>query len=72
MPEPERLESGARRLAMTLGRSLELALLVDHAQWCLDHGHGGRAAAAARRFALTGVDLISDAAVDDTRLLVAP
>jgi alkylation response protein AidB-like acyl-CoA dehydrogenase len=72
MPEPERLESGARRLAVTLGRSLELALLVDHAQWCLDHGHGGRAAAAARRFALTGVDLISDAAVDDTRLLVAP
>jgi alkylation response protein AidB-like acyl-CoA dehydrogenase len=70
MAEPERLESGARRLAMTLGRSLELALLANHAQWCLDHGHGPRAAAAARRFALTGVDLIADAAIDDTRLLV--
>ena len=65
----DRLEAGARRLAMTLGRSLELALLVGHAQWCIDHGHGHRAAAAARRFALTGVDLISDAELDDTRLL---
>ena len=37
---------------MTLGRSLELALLAGHAQWCLDHGHGPRMAAAARRFAL--------------------
>lgn len=70
MPEPERLEAGARRLAMTLGRSLELALLTGHAQWCLDHGQGPRAAAAARRFALTCIDLISDAALDDTRLLV--
>jgi alkylation response protein AidB-like acyl-CoA dehydrogenase len=74
-PEPERLEAGARRLAMTLGRSLSLALLAGHAQWCLDHSpghaHSGRAAAAARRFALTGVDLISDAAVDDTRLLTS-
>ena len=56
---------------MTLGRSLSLALLTGHAQWCLESGHGGRAAAAARRFALTGVDLISDAALDDTRLLTS-
>jgi alkylation response protein AidB-like acyl-CoA dehydrogenase len=70
-PDPERLEAGARRLAMTLGRSLSLALLTGHAQWCLESGHGGRAAAAARRFALTGVDLISDAALDDTRLLTS-
>jgi hypothetical protein len=54
---------------MTLGRSLSLALLVGHAQWCLDHGFGARTAAAARRFALTGVDQISDAPLDDTRLL---
>lgn len=72
MLEADRLEAGARRLAMTLGRSLELALLTNHAQWCLDHGHGPRAAAAARRFALTGVDQIADAAFDDTRLLVPP
>ncbi|HEU4732198.1 MAG TPA: acyl-CoA dehydrogenase family protein, partial [Kofleriaceae bacterium] len=72
MPEAERLEAGARRLAMTLGRSLELALLVEHAQWCLDHGFGPRTAAAARRFAHSAVDQICDGAPDDTRLLVAP
>ena len=69
MPQPDRLEAGARRFAMTLGRSLELALLVGHAQWCLDHGHGPRTAAAARRFTLNGVDLITDAALDDSKLL---
>src|SRR5262249_18282289 len=46
MAEPDRLEAGARRFALTLGRSLELALLVDHAQWCLSNGHGPRTAAA--------------------------
>jgi len=69
MSTPDRLEAGARRFALTLGRSLELALLVAHAQWCLDHGHGPRTAAAARRFALHGVDLISDASLEDTKLL---
>ena len=42
---------------------------VGHAQWCLDHGHGPRLAAAARRFALNGVDQIGDAPLDDTQLL---
>jgi alkylation response protein AidB-like acyl-CoA dehydrogenase len=70
MPEPARLEAGARRFAMTVGRSLELALLIGHAQWCLDHGFGPRTAAAARRFALHGIDQIGDAGLDDTRLLV--
>ena len=69
MSQPDRLEAGARRFAMTLGRSLELALLVGHAQWCLDHGFGPRTAAAARRFMLNGVDQINDAALDDSRLL---
>jgi hypothetical protein len=65
------LEAGARRFAMTLGRATELALLVDHAQWCLDEGKGERALAATRRFARSRVDLIED---DDftgeSRLLV--
>jgi alkylation response protein AidB-like acyl-CoA dehydrogenase len=69
MPQPDRLEAGARRFAMTLGRSLELALLANHAQWCLDNGFGPRAAAAARRFAMTGVDQIADASLDDNRLI---
>ncbi len=70
MTQPARLEAGARRFAMTLGRSLELALLVGHAQWCLDNGFGPRTAAAARRFMLNGVDQINDASLDDSKLLV--
>jgi alkylation response protein AidB-like acyl-CoA dehydrogenase len=70
MSQPDRLEAGARRFALTLGRSLELALLVGHAQWCIDNKHdGARMAAAARRFAQNGVDLVGDAPLDDTRLL---
>jgi hypothetical protein len=42
------LEAGARRFALTLGRTMELALLVKHS------------APAARRFATSGVDLIVD------------
>lgn len=45
---------------MTLGRSLALALLAAHAQWSLEVEQDARASAAARRFALGGVDLISD------------
>ncbi len=72
MVKPDRLEAGARRFAMTLGRSLEVALLSQHAQWCIDNGHGGRAAAAARRFAANGVDQIGqvgDMSLEDTKLL---
>jgi acyl-CoA dehydrogenase len=64
------LEQGARRFAMTLGRALELALLVEHAQWSLDHEQDGHARAAACRFAQAPVDLISDADADDARLLM--
>jgi hypothetical protein len=69
MTQPERLEAGARRFAMTLGRSLELALLAGHAQWCLDHGHGPRTAAAARRLAMSAIDLVDDASLEDSKLL---
>ena len=55
------LETGARRFALTLGRVSELALLAHHAQWCLDNDRGERAAAAARRYAQHGVDLIAEA-----------
>ena len=69
MTDPVRMESGARRFAMTLGRVLELSYLVGHAQWCLDNGRGERAAAAARRFAQNGVDLVTPVGWDDTKLL---
>ncbi|HTJ41265.1 MAG TPA: acyl-CoA dehydrogenase family protein [Kofleriaceae bacterium] len=69
MKDPVRLEAGARRLALTFGRALELAYLVAHAQWCLDHGRGPRAAAAARRFARTAIDRIDDLSAEDAALL---
>ena len=69
--ERDLVEAGARRFAMTLGRSIELALLVEHAQWCLDNGHGERSLAAARRYARSRVDLIEDEGfTDESRLLV--
>ncbi|MFN8626853.1 MAG: acyl-CoA dehydrogenase family protein [Candidatus Binatia bacterium] len=52
------IEAGARRFAVTLGRTLELALLVDAAQWGIDRQGDGRAAAAAVRFASAGVDCL--------------
>lgn len=58
MTDRDTLEAGARRFAMTLGRTAELALLCRHAQWCLDHDRGPRAAAVARRFASHGIDCI--------------
>jgi alkylation response protein AidB-like acyl-CoA dehydrogenase len=69
---PDALEAGARRFAMTLGRALECALLVGHAQWAADAGHadGPRLAAAARRFAANGIDLIhDDSMAADAKLL---
>ncbi|HEY6106374.1 MAG TPA: acyl-CoA dehydrogenase family protein, partial [Anaeromyxobacteraceae bacterium] len=67
---PEAREAGARRLALTLGRAVEVALLCHHAQWCLDQGRGPRAAAAARRLARAGLDLVDEADVgDDARAL---
>ena len=65
------LEAGARRFAMTLGRALELALLVDHAQWCLDQGKGERALAVANRFSRSRIDLIEDEqSLADSQLLI--
>jgi hypothetical protein len=44
-------EMGARRFALAVGRALALALLVEHAQWALDHEGDARPRAAAMRFA---------------------
>jgi alkylation response protein AidB-like acyl-CoA dehydrogenase len=66
---PVALEAGARRFALTLGRAVELALLVDQGAWSLERGDG-RTAAAARRFARHGVDLVlDDDALADARAL---
>jgi alkylation response protein AidB-like acyl-CoA dehydrogenase len=54
-------EASARRFALTLGRTLALALLVEHADWALANDRDGRSAEAARRYARSGVDLLCDA-----------
>lgn len=61
------VEAGARRFSLTLGRSLALALLVEHAQWSLDNEQDGRARAAALRFGIHGVDMMHgyDLKMDD-------
>ena len=57
-PGQPSVEAGARRFSLTLGRTMELALLIKHAQWSLDHECDGRSPINARRFAHSGVDLI--------------
>ncbi len=64
-----RLEADARRFALTLGRTTALAYLLEHAQWCLDHQRGSRSAAAARRFAAAGIDLLRSIEPGDSALL---
>ena len=63
------VEAGARRFALTLGRSLSLALLVRHAQWSLETRGDEHALAAALRFARHGVDLIGTEDLALSRLL---
>lgn len=53
------LEAGARRFALTLGRALALARLVEQAQWSLDVEQDGRPRAAACLFAQTAVNQIA-------------
>jgi alkylation response protein AidB-like acyl-CoA dehydrogenase len=67
--DPTLLEAGARRFAMTLGRTFALALLARQAQWSLDNERDERALAAARRFAAAGVNLLSDMDPIDARRL---
>jgi len=51
------VEAGARRFALTMGRSLALALVARHAQWALDAERDERPLAAALRFEQHGVKL---------------
>jgi hypothetical protein len=67
--EPEAFQASARRLAMTLGRTLELALLIEHAQWQLDASNDRTGIAAARRFACTPINQIYESPRDETWLL---
>jgi alkylation response protein AidB-like acyl-CoA dehydrogenase len=69
---PTAVEGGARRLAITLGRALEVALLVREATRAKKHGDDAKPAAAARRLARHGIDHISDDGFDaDAKTLLA-
>ena len=63
------LESGARRFALTVGRTMALALTARQAQWSLDYERDERPLAAARRFAGAGINLIGDPDPGDARML---
>ena len=68
--EAEVLQAGARRLAMTLARALQLTLLCEHAQWMIDNGGDRRGYAAAMRFARQPVDLMTEVDPEGDRLLL--
>lgn len=57
--DPRRLQAHARRVALTLGRALELALLVEHGD-----------VAAACRFAAAPLDLLVDINSEDSARLI--
>lgn len=63
------LEAGARSFALTLGRTMELSLLIRHARWSQEQEADMRPTAAARRFAASGVDLLIARDVEDARIL---
>jgi len=53
-------EAAARRVALSIGRTLALALMIEHADWAIATDRDARSAEAARRFARHGVDELSD------------
>ncbi len=67
----EVLQSGARRLAMTIARALQLALLCEHAQWLIDHEGDRRGYAAALRYARLPVDLMHEVDPELDRILLS-
>jgi acyl-CoA dehydrogenase len=70
-PAPPQLQAGARRLAFTLGRAWQLMLLVEQAQWQLDHDQDHTSRIAAKRFALSPIDVLASAAdFEESRALL--
>ena len=69
--DSERLQAGARGVAMTLGRALQLGLLCEHAQWTLEHDNDNSGIAAARIFATGRLDTLNERAAKDARAVIA-
>ncbi|HMN47272.1 MAG TPA: acyl-CoA dehydrogenase family protein [Povalibacter sp.] len=68
--EASLLQSGARRVVMTIGRAWQLLLLIEHAHWSLETGHQRTGIAAAARFASTPIDLLADIPLHDSHDLL--
>jgi len=65
---PADLEGGARRFALAVGRSLQLALAAEHAQWLLGRGDRSGVAIARQLVALSPVpDVVGALATDEAR-----
>jgi alkylation response protein AidB-like acyl-CoA dehydrogenase len=67
----EATAAGARGLAMTVARTLALALLARHADWSLRAEHDPRPLAAAKRFAQLGINRLVATEGDDARVLAS-
>ena len=63
------LTAGARGLALTLGRTLALALLARHADWAMRVERDPRPLAAGRRYARLGIDRLVEPGGADSRML---
>lgn len=65
----DELPAGARGLAITMGRTLALALLARHAEWSQRTEHDPRALHAARRFARLGCNRLIETVAIEARTL---
>jgi alkylation response protein AidB-like acyl-CoA dehydrogenase len=63
----EPLQAGARRFALALGRSLQLALLIEQAQWSWDREKDEAGLALARRFSSAPLSSIDAAPPAESR-----
>jgi len=68
--EAASLQSGARRVALTIGRTWQLLLLIEHAHWALEKEQQRTGVAAAIRFAAAPIDSLADISPDDSRDLL--
>ena len=67
----ERMEAGARDIAIGLARTLALSLLTRHAEWALRAENDPRPAAAARRFAESSLLRLKSNASRDAQILAS-
>lgn len=65
----EEMQAGARGVALSLGRTLALALLARHADWSFRAEHDPRPMNAARRYARIGVNRLAESTLGEARML---